>query len=94
MITLAPGEEVITTTSSMYILTCFDKIKTCCGVINMAIAYLLVAFPPCGFYAAACAKILLDLNSKRSCRTGLILTTHRIIEIVNKRDNSVFSMCM
>ena len=95
MITLAPGEEVITTSSDMYILTFMDKVKACCGVFNFGLAALLALFvPPCAVYGAACAKILLDLRQKRACRTGLILTTHRIIEIVNERDDSVFSMCM
>ena len=95
MITLAPGEEVITTSSDMYILTFMDKVKACCGVFNFGLAALFALFvPPCAVYGAACAKILLDLRQKRACRTGLILTTHRIIEIVNERDDSVFSMCM
>ena len=59
MIVLAPGEEIISTTSSMYVLTCIDKLK-----YRFAILLCILCLPCIGL------RILLDLREKRMSRTG------------------------
>ena len=59
MIALAPGEEIISTTSSMYIMTIIDKLKYCFAIL------LCILFLPC-----IGLPMLLDLREKRMSRTG------------------------
>ena len=58
MIALAPGEEIISTTSSMYIMTIIDKLKYCVAIL------LCFCLPFIG------VPMLLDLREKRMSRTG------------------------
>lgn len=104
MVVLGEDEKIITSSSKMYIATCMDRIYFVFAVL-LYVPWIALYFPDLlirailRYYFGMAASWMTPwsyvqwLNHMRCDRTGLVLTTHRIIEIKSARRQACWGLC-
>lgn len=76
----AAGERFLGCCANMYIVTAWDRV---------CFAFFVLSFP---FTFPFGLPFFLNLRARRAARTGVVLTTHRLIEITAVRDDSCWAV--